>query len=88
MMQEQEKVTARQSRENQLKESSKFCSSLESAKKRNNDLLKSLEVTKAKLRSRATYSPTESVLEKAIRNYQNQTALVPCTKKIYGPTYV
>ncbi|XP_062546953.1 uncharacterized protein LOC134212798 [Armigeres subalbatus] len=63
--------------------------SLQTAKQRNFELLKSLEVSKARLRSRATFSPLETILQKAIGNYLKETSLVPCTtKKAYGPTYV
>uniref|UniRef100_A0A182VSV5 Uncharacterized protein n=1 Tax=Anopheles minimus TaxID=112268 RepID=A0A182VSV5_9DIPT len=63
--------------------------SLETAKRRNFELLKSLEISKARLRSRATFSPLEAILQKAIGNYLKETSLVPCsTKKVYGPTYV
>uniref|UniRef100_A0A182PK72 Uncharacterized protein n=1 Tax=Anopheles epiroticus TaxID=199890 RepID=A0A182PK72_9DIPT len=63
--------------------------STEAIKRRNHELLKSLEISKARLRSRATFSPLEAILQKAIDNYLKETSLVPCsTKKIYGPTYV
>ncbi|XP_050083033.1 uncharacterized protein LOC126569757 isoform X1 [Anopheles aquasalis] len=63
--------------------------SLETAKQRNFTLLKSLEVAKARLRSRATFSPLETILQKAIGNYVKQSSLVPSsTVKAYGPTYV
>ncbi|XP_040163568.1 uncharacterized protein LOC120900528 [Anopheles arabiensis] len=66
-----------------------FNSSTETMKRRNHELLKSLEISKARLRSRATFSPLESILQKAIGNYLKETSLVPCsTKKVYGPTYV
>ncbi|EAT34150.1 AAEL013580-PA [Aedes aegypti] len=62
---------------------------LQAARQRNFELLKSLEVSKARLRSRATFSPLETILQKAIENYLKETSLVPCTtKKAYGPTYV
>nr|XP_019560675.1 uncharacterized protein LOC109429228 [Aedes albopictus] len=62
---------------------------LEAARQRNFELLKSLEVSKARLRSRATFSPLETILQKAIDNYLKETSLVPCTtRKAYGPTYV
>lgn len=62
---------------------------LEAARQRNYELLKSLEVSKARLRSRATFSPLETILQKAIGNYLKESSLVPCTtKKAYGPTYV
>ena len=32
--------------------------------------LKSLEMTKARLRSRSTFSPLEHILEKALQNYK------------------
>ncbi|XP_049547199.1 uncharacterized protein LOC125958106 isoform X2 [Anopheles darlingi] len=63
--------------------------SLETAKHRNFTLQKSLEVAKARLRSRATFSPLETILQKAIGNYVKQSSLVPSsTVKAYGPTYV
>ncbi|XP_035909410.1 uncharacterized protein LOC118511002 isoform X1 [Anopheles stephensi] len=63
--------------------------SLERAERRNYELLKSLEISKARLRSRATFSPLEAILQKAIGSYLKETSLVPCsTKKLYGPTYV
>ncbi|XP_036329142.1 uncharacterized protein LOC118741316 [Rhagoletis pomonella] len=37
---------------------------------RNTNLLKSLEIAKARLRSRSTFSPVEQILEKAIANYK------------------
>ncbi|XP_052898061.1 uncharacterized protein LOC128304862 [Anopheles moucheti] len=62
---------------------------LETARQRNYELLKSLEISKARLRSRATFSPLEAILQKAIGSYLKETSLIPCsTKKIYGPTYV
>ncbi|XP_055548091.1 uncharacterized protein LOC129731801 [Wyeomyia smithii] len=62
---------------------------LEAAQLRNFELLKSLEVSKARLRSRATFSPLETILQKAIENYLKESSLVPCTtRKAYGPTYV
>lgn len=67
------------------------CKTAESARLRNTKLIKELEVSKARLRSRATYSPLEQELSKAITNYeQNNKALVPVatTKKTYGPTFV
>ncbi|XP_053672689.1 uncharacterized protein LOC128723012 [Anopheles nili] len=64
-------------------------SSCNSFKQRNFELMKSLEISKARLRSRATFSPLEIILQKAIGNYLKDTSLIPCsTKKIYGPTYV
>ncbi|XP_011189161.1 uncharacterized protein LOC105216390 [Zeugodacus cucurbitae] len=37
---------------------------------RNTNLLKSLDIAKARLRSRSTFSPVEQILEKAIANYK------------------
>ncbi|XP_005175902.1 uncharacterized protein LOC101900944 [Musca domestica] len=37
---------------------------------RNANLIKSLEMTKARLRSRSTFSPVEQILEKALANYK------------------
>ncbi|XP_013104237.1 uncharacterized protein LOC106084852 [Stomoxys calcitrans] len=42
----------------------------EQALVRNSNLLKSLEMTKARLRSRSTYSPVEQILEKTLTNYK------------------
>ncbi|XP_075149843.1 uncharacterized protein LOC142223896 [Haematobia irritans] len=42
----------------------------EQAVARNVNLLKSLEMTKARLRSRSTYSPVEQILEKALTDYK------------------
>lgn len=66
------------------------CKTAESALLRNNQLIKELEVSKARLRSRATYSPLEQELSKAIINYEHNKSLVPVftTKKSYGPTFV
>lgn len=52
-------------------------------------ILKELEISKARLRSRAMYSPLEQVLKKAIDNYVNNSHLPQSTiRKKYGPTYV
>lgn len=66
------------------------CKTAESARLRNTKLIKELEVSKARLRSRATYSPLEQELSKAIVNYEQNKSLVPVatTKKTYGPTFV
>ncbi|XP_037024526.1 uncharacterized protein LOC119066273 [Bradysia coprophila] len=67
----------------------KACTNLESAKRRNAELIKELEISKARLRSRATYSPLEQVLNKAIENYVTNSELPQSTiRKRYGPTYV
>ncbi|XP_061389514.1 uncharacterized protein LOC133324690 [Musca vetustissima] len=42
----------------------------EEAMVRNANLIKSLEMTKARLRSRSTFSPVEQILEKALSNYK------------------
>ncbi|XP_073822096.1 uncharacterized protein [Musca autumnalis] len=42
----------------------------EEAMVRNTNLIKSLEMTKARLRSRSTFSPVEQILEKALSNYK------------------
>ncbi|XP_065356123.1 uncharacterized protein LOC135950515 [Calliphora vicina] len=42
----------------------------EEAMTRNANLLKSLEMTKARLRSRSTFSPVEQILENALKNYK------------------
>ncbi|XP_067625949.1 uncharacterized protein [Eurosta solidaginis] len=44
--------------------------SYEESLTRNTNLLKSLEIAKARLRSRSTFSPVEQILEKAIANYK------------------
>ncbi|XP_053959265.1 uncharacterized protein LOC128863886 [Anastrepha ludens] len=44
--------------------------SYEESLARNTNLLKSLEIAKARLRSRSTFSPVEQILEKAIANYK------------------
>ncbi|XP_014087431.1 uncharacterized protein [Bactrocera oleae] len=41
---------------------------------RNTNLLKSLDIAKARLRSRATFSPVEQILETAIANYKRDLA--------------
>ncbi|XP_054743403.1 uncharacterized protein LOC129248022 [Anastrepha obliqua] len=45
--------------------------SYEESLARNTNLLKSLEIAKARLRSRSTFSPVEQILEKAIANYKS-----------------
>lgn len=46
-------------------------------------------MTKARLRSRATFSPLELVLQKAIYNYVKFLATKPVgVKKTYGPIFV
>ncbi|XP_058124354.1 uncharacterized protein LOC131282592 [Anopheles ziemanni] len=71
------------------KKAARSVSSLDASRRRNYELLKSLEMSKARLRSRATFSPLETILQKAIGNYLKETSLVPCsTKRAYGPTYV
>ncbi|XP_055598631.1 uncharacterized protein LOC129748151 [Uranotaenia lowii] len=88
--QNERKLMSEQEVENsKSNENPKHSLTLEAAKQRNFELLKSLEVSKARLRSRATFSPLETILQKAIGNYLKETSLVPCTtKKTYGPTYV
>ncbi|KAJ6649834.1 hypothetical protein Bhyg_05075 [Pseudolycoriella hygida] len=69
--------------------SSRICTDLEAAKRRNTGLIKQLEISKARLRSRATYSPLEQVLKKAINIYINYSDLPPSTiRKKFGPTFV
>uniref|UniRef100_A0A1A9VHV9 Uncharacterized protein n=1 Tax=Glossina austeni TaxID=7395 RepID=A0A1A9VHV9_GLOAU len=46
--------------------------SYEEALARNNNLLKSLEIAKARLRSRSTYSPVEGILRKALDNFERE----------------
>ncbi|ALC37929.1 CG13949 [Drosophila busckii] len=46
--------------------------SYEEALKRNANTLKSLEVAKARLRSRTTYSPVEKILQRALDNYNKE----------------
>ncbi|XP_055837658.1 uncharacterized protein LOC129906053 [Episyrphus balteatus] len=48
---------------------------LEEAKLRNSNLIKSLEISKARLRSRSTFSPVEQILQQAIHNYRKKPAL-------------
>ncbi|XP_017046111.1 uncharacterized protein LOC108091431 [Drosophila ficusphila] len=46
--------------------------SYEEALLRNTNTLKSLEIAKARLRSRSTYSPVEKILQKALENYRKE----------------
>ncbi|XP_011199553.2 uncharacterized protein LOC105223510 [Bactrocera dorsalis] len=48
--------------------------SYEESIERNKNLLKSLDIAKARLRSRSTFSPVEQILEKAIANYKRELA--------------
>lgn len=73
------------------------CLTLESARKRNHEMLKNLEMFKARFRSRATYSPVQSQLDKLKRLYKEKMAQesssssssIPTSiKKTYGPTFV
>lgn len=70
------------------------CLTLESAHKRNQEILKNLEMFKARFRSRATYSPVQGQLEKLKALYrekldQEGSSSVPTSiKKTYGPTFV
>ncbi|KAH8393965.1 hypothetical protein KR215_011302 [Drosophila sulfurigaster] len=48
--------------------------SYEEALQRNANTLKSLEIAKARLRSRSTYSPVEKLLECALENYKKELA--------------
>ncbi|XP_039950974.1 uncharacterized protein LOC126753150 [Bactrocera neohumeralis] len=48
--------------------------SYEECIERNTNLLKSLDIAKARLRSRSTFSPVEQILEKAIANYKRELA--------------
>lgn len=46
-------------------------------------------MTKARLRSRAIFSPLEMVLQKAIYNYVKYLATKPAgVRKTYGPVFV
>lgn len=49
--------------------------------------MQDLEVVKARLRSRAVYSPLETILKKAKENYF-ASLNNPITKKKYGPVFV
>ncbi|XP_034473807.1 golgin subfamily A member 6-like protein 22 [Drosophila innubila] len=46
--------------------------SYEEALQRNANTLKSLEIAKARLRSRSTYSPVEKLLQRALENYKRE----------------
>ncbi|XP_016933803.2 uncharacterized protein [Drosophila suzukii] len=46
--------------------------SYEEALLRNTNTLKALEIAKARLRSRSTYSPVEKLLQKALQNYRKE----------------
>ncbi|KAH8282982.1 hypothetical protein KR054_011394 [Drosophila jambulina] len=46
--------------------------SYEEALLRNSNTLKSLEIAKARLRSRSTYSPVEKLLQQALENYRKE----------------
>ncbi|EDW03462.1 uncharacterized protein LOC6562327 [Drosophila grimshawi] len=46
--------------------------SYEEALQRNANTLKSLEIAKARLRSRSTYSPVEKLLQRALENYKKE----------------
>ncbi|XP_017132125.1 uncharacterized protein LOC108149207 [Drosophila elegans] len=46
--------------------------SYEDALLRNTNTLKALEIAKARLRSRSTYSPVEKLLQEALQNYRKE----------------
>nr|NP_001259848.1 uncharacterized protein Dmel_CG13949, isoform B [Drosophila melanogaster]NP_001259849.1 uncharacterized protein Dmel_CG13949, isoform C [Drosophila melanogaster]NP_608552.1 uncharacterized protein Dmel_CG13949, isoform A [Drosophila melanogaster]AAF51444.1 uncharacterized protein Dmel_CG13949, isoform A [Drosophila melanogaster]AGB92385.1 uncharacterized protein Dmel_CG13949, isoform B [Drosophila melanogaster]AGB92386.1 uncharacterized protein Dmel_CG13949, isoform C [Drosophila melanogast len=46
--------------------------SYEEALLRNTNTLKALEIAKARLRSRSTYSPVEKLLQQALQNYRRE----------------
>ncbi|XP_016956570.1 uncharacterized protein LOC108029032 [Drosophila biarmipes] len=46
--------------------------SYEEALLRNTNTLKALEIAKARLRSRSTYSPVEKLLQRALQNYRKE----------------
>ncbi|XP_020799213.1 uncharacterized protein LOC110177038 [Drosophila serrata] len=46
--------------------------SYEEALLRNSNTLKALEIAKARLRSRSTYSPVEKLLQQALENYRKE----------------
>ncbi|EDW65036.1 tropomyosin-1, isoforms 33/34 [Drosophila virilis] len=50
--------------------------SFEEALQRNANTLKSLEIAKARLRSRTTYSPVEKLLQRALENYKNELEIL------------
>lgn len=71
------------------------CLTLESARKRNQEILKNLEMFKARFRSRATYSPVQGQLDKLKMLYKekleqgsNLSSVPTSIKKTYGPTFV
>lgn len=86
-------VEAAQKASNEVEE----CLTLESARKRNHEMLKNLDTFKARFRSRATYSPVQSQLDKLKRLYKEKmeqernsspTSVPTSIKKKYGPTFV
>ncbi|XP_016969751.1 uncharacterized protein LOC108037639 [Drosophila rhopaloa] len=54
--------------------------SYEEALLRNTNTLKALEIAKARLRSRSTYSPVEKLLQKALQNYRKELESLQETK--------
>ncbi|KAH8409491.1 hypothetical protein KR222_007243 [Zaprionus bogoriensis] len=50
--------------------------SYEEALQRNANTLKSLEIAKARLRSRSTYSPVEKLLQRALANYKKELEML------------
>ncbi|CAD7093262.1 unnamed protein product [Hermetia illucens] len=68
-MEEERENLAYGKQEKAYRQLQKTFPTLEEARKRNSELIKSLEMSKARLRSRSTYSPIESILEKALKNY-------------------
>ncbi|XP_037960512.1 uncharacterized protein LOC119689696 [Teleopsis dalmanni] len=54
----------------------------------NADIIKSLEMAKARLRSRSVYSPLEPILEKAINNYKKDLVLCCADKNLNNSTHI
>ncbi|CAD6998747.1 uncharacterized protein LOC101460180 [Ceratitis capitata] len=73
-----EKIKTEENKLERLQEQRSHKSSIQTTKAlsyeesilRNTNLLKSLDIAKARLRSRSTFSPVEQILEKAIENYK------------------
>ncbi|KAL7742435.1 hypothetical protein ACLKA6_019065 [Drosophila palustris] len=55
--------------------------SYEQALQRNANTLKSLEIAKARLRSRSTYSPVEKLLQRALENYKKELDSINKTRE-------
>lgn len=71
---EQKLKTYEETNDDNLQEHGKLLN-LEEAKIRNSNLIKSLEISKARLRSRSTFSPVEQILQQAIQNFRKKPAL-------------